>query len=60
MEDVGHEEWFIREVEAGLAQVRGGQTLPHEEVVARLEALIANKQRKKEPKSAGPRRRPRI
>jgi predicted transcriptional regulator len=47
MEDVGHEEWFIREVESGLAQVRDGQTLPHEEVVARMEVLIAEKQQKK-------------
>jgi predicted transcriptional regulator len=44
---VGHEEWFVREVKAGLAQVRDGLTLPHEEVVTRMEALIANKQHKK-------------
>jgi predicted transcriptional regulator len=44
---VGHREWFVREVEAGLAQVRDGQTLPHEEVVTRMESLIANKQHKK-------------
>jgi predicted transcriptional regulator len=44
---VGHQEWFVREVEAGLAQVRDGQTIPHEEVVTRMESLIANKQHKK-------------
>jgi predicted transcriptional regulator len=60
MEDVCHEEWFIREVEAGLAQVRDGQTLPHEEVVARMEVLIAEKQQKKVMQVAGPKPRPRI
>ena len=44
---VGHQEWFVREVEAGLAQVRDGKTLPHEDVVSRLEALITKKLQKK-------------
>jgi predicted transcriptional regulator len=44
---VGHQEWFVREVETGLAQVRDGKTLPHEDVVSRMEALITKNLQKK-------------
>lgn len=35
---VDYDDWFVREVEKGLAQIDRGQTLSHEEVGARLEA----------------------
>jgi predicted transcriptional regulator len=41
---VDYDEWFIREVEKGLAQIDRGELLTHEEVGARLERLIAEKQ----------------
>jgi len=41
---VGYDEWFVREVEKGLAQVRRNELLEHEEVVSRVENLIARKQ----------------
>jgi predicted transcriptional regulator len=41
---VDHDEWFVREVEKGLAQIDRGEVLTHEEVGARLEKLIAEKQ----------------
>ena len=41
---VDHDEWFIREVEKGLAEIDRGEVLTHEEVGARLEKLIAEKQ----------------
>ena len=40
-----HLEWFHKEVDAGLAQVRSGDTLPHRQVVAGMEDRIARKQR---------------
>jgi predicted transcriptional regulator len=36
--------WFIREVEKGLASADRGELLTHEDVGARLEKLIAEKQ----------------
>jgi predicted transcriptional regulator len=33
---VGYDEWFIGEVEKGLAQIDRGETLSHEEVGARI------------------------
>jgi len=33
---VDYDDWFLREVETGLAQVNGGQTLTHDAVGARL------------------------
>ena len=42
---VGYDEWFIRQVEIGLAQVERGEVLEHEEVVARVEKLVREKQR---------------
>ena len=40
---VDHDEWFIREVEAGLAQIQRGEVLTHEEVGARIARLRAEK-----------------
>lgn len=41
---VDYDEWFIREVEKGLASADRGDLLTHEEVGTRLEKLIADKQ----------------
>lgn len=41
---VDYDEWFIREVEKGLASADRGELLTHEEVGVRLENLIAEKQ----------------
>jgi predicted transcriptional regulator len=43
---VGYDEWFIRQVEKGLAQVERGEVFEHEEVVAKVENLIREKQRR--------------
>ena len=43
---VSYDEWFIRQVEKGLAQVDRGEVLEHEEVAARMERLITQKQRR--------------
>ena len=43
---VGHDEWFMRQVEKGLAPIERGETVLHEEVAARMEKLIAKKQRR--------------
>jgi predicted transcriptional regulator len=40
---VDYDEWFIREVENGLASADQGPLLTHEEVGERLEKLIAEK-----------------
>ena len=40
---VNYDEWFIREVEKGMAEAERGETLSHEEVGARLEKLLAEK-----------------
>ena len=40
---VDYDEWFIEEVEKGLAQIERGQVLTHEEVGVRLEKLLAEK-----------------
>jgi predicted transcriptional regulator len=40
---VDYDEWFIREVEKGLASGDRGELLTHEEVDTRLEKLIARK-----------------
>ena len=41
---VDYDEWFIREVEKGLASADRGALLTHEQVGARLERLLAGKQ----------------
>jgi len=38
---VDYDDWFIREVEGGLAQVATGQTLSHEAVGERLATKLA-------------------
>jgi len=43
---VGYDAWFIQQVEKGLAQVERGEVLEHEEVVARAEKLVREKQRR--------------
>jgi predicted transcriptional regulator len=41
---VDYDQWFIGEVEEGLAQIERGEVLTHDEVGARLEKLMAAKQ----------------
>ena len=41
---VDYDEWFIKEVEKGLGQIARGEVLTHEEVGARLEKLLTEKQ----------------
>jgi predicted transcriptional regulator len=41
---VDYDEWFLAEVEKGLAQVEQGKTLSHEDMGARLEKYLASKQ----------------
>ena len=43
---VGYDEWFIRQIEIGLSQVERGEVLQHEEVAAKVENLIREKQRR--------------
>ncbi len=43
---VGYDEWFMRQVEDGLSQIQRGEVLEHEEVAARIEKLISEKQRR--------------
>jgi predicted transcriptional regulator len=40
---VDYDEWFIREVEVGIAEADRGDLLSHEEVGKRLERFVANK-----------------
>ena len=40
---VNYDEWFINEVEKGLAQIERGEVLTHEQVGSRLEKLLAEK-----------------
>ena len=39
---VDYDDWFLREVEKGLAQVERGEVLTHEEVGARLEGRLTH------------------
>jgi predicted transcriptional regulator len=41
---VDRDEWFLREVEKGLAQIEQGGVLTHEQVGQRLEKRLAEKQ----------------
>lgn len=43
---VGYDEWFLEEVEKGLAQIERGELIEHEEVGNRLEKLLIEKQRR--------------
>jgi predicted transcriptional regulator len=40
---VNYDEWFLREVEKGLAQIERDETVSHEHVRARLEKRLASK-----------------
>ena len=37
---LGYDEWFVREVEKGLAQIERGEVLDHKDVGTRLEKLL--------------------
>jgi predicted transcriptional regulator len=41
---VDYDDWFLREVEKGLAQIDAGQVLTHDAVGARLEQKLAEHQ----------------
>jgi predicted transcriptional regulator len=41
---VDYDEWFLGEVEKGLAQIDRGEVLTHEAVGARIEKLLTEKQ----------------
>jgi len=41
-----YDQWFLREVEKGLAQIERGEVLGHDEVGTRLEKLLSEKQRR--------------
>ena len=41
---VEYDDWFLREVEKGLAQIERGEVLTHEDVGARLEKRLTDKQ----------------
>jgi predicted transcriptional regulator len=41
---VDYDDWFIREVEKGLAQVDAGQVLTHDAVGSRLDQKVAEQQ----------------
>ena len=41
---VDYDEWFVKEAEKGLAQIARGEVLTHEEVGARLEKSLTEKQ----------------
>jgi predicted transcriptional regulator len=43
---VGYDEWFIQQVEKGLARVGHGEVFEHEQVVDRVEKLILERQRR--------------
>ena len=43
---VDYDEWFLEEVEKGLAQIERGEVIEHEEVGNRLEKLLCEKQRR--------------
>jgi len=42
---INYDEWFIGEVEKGLAQIERGEVLTHEAVGTRLEERLAQKPR---------------
>jgi predicted transcriptional regulator len=41
---VDYDDWFVREVENGLARIERGETLSREEIGARLEQHLSGKQ----------------
>ena len=44
---VNYDDWFLSEVEKGLAQVERGQTVSHEEVGKRLEQRLTEHKRRR-------------
>ena len=44
---VNYDDWFLREVEKGLAQVERGETLSHQDVGARLEQRLTEQTRRR-------------
>lgn len=42
---VNYDDWFLSEVDKGLAQIERGETLPHEEVVSRIEQRLTERPR---------------
>ena len=42
---VNYDDWFLREVDKGLAQVECRETLSHEEIAARLERRLTGNTR---------------
>ena len=40
---IDYDDWFVREVEQGLAQVDSGATVSHEDVAARLDKHVEGK-----------------
>lgn len=43
---VDYDAWFVREVDNGLAQIESDEVLEHDEVGARLEKHLSEKQRR--------------
>jgi predicted transcriptional regulator len=41
-----YDEWFLREVDAGLSEINQGKVLTHEEVGARLDRMVREVQRR--------------
>jgi predicted transcriptional regulator len=41
---VDYDDWFLREVDKGLAQIDSGDVLTHDAVAARLEKRLSDKQ----------------
>ena len=41
---IDYDDWFVREVEKGLAQIKRGEVLSHEQVGARLEKRLTERQ----------------
>ena len=42
---VDYDDWFVREVEKGLAQIERGETLSHEQVGTRLDKRLTERSR---------------
>ena len=44
---VNYDDWFLTEVDKGLSQVERGETLTHDEVVARIEQRLTERPRRR-------------
>ena len=38
---IGYDDWFVREVEKGLAQIEAGEVLEHDDIGARIEKVLS-------------------